>query len=179
MDVSELDWRIEPLHDVIVGVDAGLAAICERLANEDGFDGLFAREHAEPLFGLGFVAAQTYAVGAVSDLNSVRMSRGKPKKEKLECFECDSILVKECVTRIQLINAAANYFKHHDEWTRWPMGNDQGAHDTRTLISVGITEQTEFPCIDVVSLLCGTGWKLIVLHQIVREWRAHLFSKFL
>jgi hypothetical protein len=48
MHVSEIDWRIEPLHDVIVGIDAGLAAIGERLTNEDGFDGLFAREHAEP-----------------------------------------------------------------------------------------------------------------------------------
>ncbi len=179
MHVSEIDWRIEPLHDVIVGIDAGLAAIGERLANEDGFDGLSAREHAEPLFGLGFVAAQTYAVGTVSDLNSVRMSRGKSKKGKLECYECDSIRVKGCVTRIELINAVANYFKHHDQWTRWPTGSDQGAPDTRTLRTVGITAQTEFPSIDAVDLLCGTSWELIVLHQIVKEWRAHLFSKLL
>ena len=179
MHVSEIDWRIEPLHDVIVGIDSGLAAASERLANEDGFDGLTVREHAEPLFGLGFVAAQSYALGTVSDLNSVRMSRGKPKKDKLDCYECDSIRVKGRVTRIQLINAAANYFKHHDEWSRWPTGNDRGAYDTTTLYSVGITEQTEFPCIDAVNLLCGKSWELIVLHEIMREWRAHMFSKLL
>jgi hypothetical protein len=95
------------------------------------------------------------------------------------CYECDSIRVKGCVTRIQLINATANYFKHHDEWARWPTGSDRGAHDIRTLGSIGITEQSEFRCIDAVDLLCGAGWELIVLHQIVREWRAELFSKLL
>ena len=27
------------------------------------------------------------------------------------------------------------------------------------------------------NLLCGTGWKMIVLHQIVREWRAYLINE--
>jgi len=175
----EIDWRIKPLHDVIVGIDAGLAAIQERLDTEDWFDGISAREHAEPLFALGFVAAQTYAIGTVSDLNSVRMSRRKPKKEKIDCYACDTVVLKGGVTRIQLINASANYFKHHDEWARWPAGSERGAHDTKTLDSVGIIEKTEFPCIDAVDLLCGTSWDLIVLHRILKEWRAHLFSTLL
>jgi hypothetical protein len=176
MHFREIDTRIEPLHDVIVGIDAGLAAIHERLGVEAGFDGISAREHAEPLFGLGFVAAQSYALGTVSDLNSVRMSRHKAKKEKLDCYDCDTIAVRGVVTRIRLINATANYFKHHDEWTRWPSASDRGAYDTDVLGRVGITEQTEFPCIEVVDLLCGTSWELIVVHQMLKEWRAHLFS---
>jgi hypothetical protein len=179
MHLREIDWRIEPLHDVIVGISAGLAAIQKRMDDEEGFDGISAREHAEPLFGLGFVAAQTYAIGTVSDLNSVRMSRRKPKKEKIDCYACDTVTLKGGVKRIQLINASANYFKHHDEWARWPTGSERGAHDTKTLGSVGITEKTEFPCIDAVDLLCGTSWELIVLHQILKEWRAHLFSTLL
>jgi hypothetical protein len=143
---------------------------------EEGFDGISAREHAEPLFGIGFVAAQSYALGTVSDLNSVRMSRRKPKIEKLDCYACDTIALKEGVTRIQLINASANYFKHHDEWARWPTGRDRGAHDTKVLGSVGITAKTEFPCIDAVDLLCGSSWELIVLHQMLKEWRVHLFK---
>ena len=179
MHLREINWRIGPLHDVIVGIDAGLAAIHERLDAEEGFDGISAREHAEPLFGLGFVAAQSYALGTVSDLNSIRMSRHKPKKEKLDCYACDTIARKGSVTRIQLINASANYFKHHDEWARWPTGSERGAHDTRALGCVGITEKTEFPCIAAVDLLCGTSWELIVLHQILKEWRVHLFSTLL
>ena len=179
MHLHEFDWRIEPLHDVIVGIDAGSAAIKERLHTEKGFDGISVREHAEVLFGLGFVAGQSYALGTVSDLNSVRTSLGKPKKDKLDCYACDTLTLKGGVTRIQLINACANYFKHHDEWARWPSGNDRGAHDTKALASVGITEKTEFPCIAAVDLLCGPSWEVIVLHQILKEWRMHLFSTLL
>ncbi len=179
MHLHEIDWRIEPLHDVIVGISAGLVAIHGRLDTEEGFDGITAREHLEPLFGLLFVAAQSYAVGTVSDLNRIRTSRGKPTKDKLDCYACDTIAPKGGVTRVQLINASANYFKHHDEWARWPRGSDRGAHDTKALASVGITEKTEFPCIDAVDLLCGTSWELIVLHHFLQEWRAHLFSTLL
>jgi hypothetical protein len=176
MHLREIDWRIEPLHDVIVGICAGLVAIQKWMDTEEGFDGLSAREHAEPLLGLGFVAAQTYAVGTVSDLNRVRMSRGKSKKEKLNKHECyaHDTFIKGSVTRIQLINASANYFKHHDEWTRWPTN-----YDTETLGKVGITEKTEFPCIDAVDLLCGTSWELNELLQILKEWRVHMIKRFL
>ena len=176
----EIDWRIQPLRNVIVGINAGLAAIQKRLDTEGWFDGIWAREYAEPLFGLGFVAAQTYALGTVTDLISVRMSRGKSKEDKLEefkkvCYACDTVVLRGGVKRIQIINASANYFKHHDEWgARWPRN-----YNTETLDKVGINEKTEFPCIDAVDLLCGTSWELIVLHQILKEWRAHLFSTLL
>jgi len=174
----EIDYRIELLHDVIVGINAGLSAIQERLDTEEWFDGISALEHADPLFGLGFVAAQTYAIGTVSDLNNVRMSRRKPKKEKLYCYACDTVALKGGVTRIQLINASANYFKHHDEWAQWPT-RGKGAYDTKTLGRVGINEKTESPCIDAIELLCGTSWDLIALHKILKEWRAHLFGTLL
>jgi hypothetical protein len=121
----------------------------------------------------------------VEDLNRI-LGRGKPKitdKEakkvfKLDCYSCDPVILKESVTRIQLISAIANYFKHHDEWPQWPTSKkDQGFHDTQTLARVGITQETEHPCVEATNLLCGTGWKMIVLHQIVREWRAHLINE--
>ncbi|MDH5667404.1 MAG: hypothetical protein OEY86_05265 [Nitrospira sp.] len=176
MHSREFDWRIEPLRDILSGLAAGLAAIQERIDSEDGFDGISAREHVEPLFGLALVAAQTYALGTVSDLNAVRISRRVLEVKKLECYGCDTIRLKGGVTRIELINASANYFKHHDEWTRWPTGNDLGAHDAKTLNRVGITETTESSCIAAVDLLCGTSWELIAFPQILQEWRAHLFS---
>jgi hypothetical protein len=180
MHIREIDRRVGPLHDVIVGIDAGLAAIHERLNSEEGFDGTSAREHVEPLLGLAFVAAQSYALGSVSDLNAVATSRGRGKREKLACYACDPMPpVKGVVTRMQLINASANYFKHHDEWERWPTGRDRGVHDTTILGGVGITEMTEFPCIAAIDLLCGTSWETIVLHQTAKEWRAHLFTRLL
>jgi hypothetical protein len=177
MNIHDFDWRIEPLHDVIVGIEGGLKSIRERLDDEEGVDGLSALERAEPLLGLGFVAFQIYAVGTWTDLNSIRKSRGKRPVSKWDCYKCDPIKVKGDTTRIELINASANYFKHHDEWLRWPTENDLGVPDTEILGRVGITQKTEFPCVEAVNLLCGSSWKLIVLHQIVKEWRAHVINK--
>jgi hypothetical protein len=78
---------------------------------------------------------------------------------------------QERSTRIELINAAANYFKHHDEWSQWPANET-----TKTLSRAGITERTEFPCIAAMRIFCGDNRKLIVLHQIVLEWRSHLLE---
>ena len=59
-----------------------------------------------------------------------------------------------------------------DEWTVWP-----GNETTTTLSQIGISQQTEFPIVRIAQLFTGSGWELIVLHQVVTEWRAHVFSK--
>jgi len=180
MHLREIDWRIEPLHDVIAGIGAGLAAIQKRMDDEEGFDGLSAHEHAELLLGLGFVAAQIYAIGTVSDLSQILATRGKSKRGKLDCYACDSVALKGGVTRIQLVNAVANYFKHHDQWSRWPTSKkDRGFHDSEVLERVGITGKTEFPCAEATNLLCGTNWELTMLRQILKEWRAHVIKRLL
>jgi hypothetical protein len=102
MNIHEFDWRIEPLHDVFVGLQAGLATILGRMETEDGFDGGWALDYAEPLLGVGFVAAQAYALGTCSDLNHIRSSIGKPSLNKRACYACDPITVKGNVTRIKL-----------------------------------------------------------------------------
>jgi hypothetical protein len=171
MNIHEIDWRIDPLYDVIVGIEAGLKAVEQRLEGEEGFDGVTANEHAETLLGLGFVAAQAYTMGTWCDLNRIRNNSGKPNVSKVDCYTVDTILVKGKVTRIEIINATANYFKHHDEWSQWPTNET-----TRILASVGITDKTEFPCVQAIRLFSGSTWELIVLHQIVKEWRTHAFS---
>jgi hypothetical protein len=170
MHIREIDWRIEPLHDIIVGIDAGIAAVRERLDAEE-IDGLTALGHLEPILGLGFLAFQNYVLGTWTDINEIRKSRGKPPVSKLDCYTCDPITVREGTTRIELINAAANYFKHHDEWSQWPTNET-----TRTLSRIGIAQQNEFPCSDVARIFCGDNWELVVLHQIVQEWRTHVFK---
>jgi hypothetical protein len=127
-------------------------------------DGLEAREHAELFLGLGFVAFQTYALGTWTDLNRIRQAAGKRPVDKLVCYKTDPILVNQNgPTRIELINAVANYFKHHDEWPReWPEKRDTIITPTIiTLKTVGITQKSEFPCIDAACMLCGDGWQLV------------------
>ena len=171
MNIHEFDWRIDPLYAVIVGIDAGLTAISRRIDEEEGFDGLTGREHAEPLLGLGFVAAQVYAHGTWTDLNRIRSGSGRPKLSKSDCHKCDLIKIKGKATRIEVINAIANYFKHHDEWSGWPTNET-----TKTLSSVGITQLTEAPCIEATKLFCGNSWEFVVVHAVVKEWREHLLK---
>jgi hypothetical protein len=171
MNIHAVDWRIEPLHDVIVGIEAGLTTVRERV--EDGGDGITAREHAEMLLGLGFVAAQAYVLGAWTDLNRIRKSSPSTQIAKSECYASDTITIYAGITRIHVINATANYFKHHDEWTAWPQNET-----ARILATIGVTSKTEFPCFLATELLCGPAWRLIVLHQIVKEWREHVMHAF-
>ncbi|MDQ3115454.1 MAG: hypothetical protein M3Q86_02410 [Verrucomicrobiota bacterium] len=172
MNICEIDWRIEPLHNIVLAIDAGLAEILAQLESSE-LDGLTALEHAEPLLGLGFVAAQNYALGAWTDLNHVRRESGKAPVNKLVCYKSDSIAAVPGTTRMEAINATANYFKHKDEWSHWPIGET-----TRTLARIGINASTEFPCSEAARFFCGDGWKLIILHQIVKEWREHIFRTF-
>ena len=170
MHIREFDWRIEPLHNIIIAIDAGLAVVRAQ-RESDELDGITALEHSEPLLGLGFVAAQNYALGAWTDLNHVRKDSGKQPVSKLDCYKTDSIAAIPGVTRIKAINATANYFKHNEEWTQWPANET-----TRTLTRMGITPSTDFPCVEATRLFCGDGWRLIILHQVVREWREHIFN---
>jgi hypothetical protein len=172
MYIQDIDFRIDPLYVVIVGIDAGLRSIRRRLAKEDSFDGLSALEYVEPLLGLGFVAAQTYALGTVSDLNKIREVHGKTPLNKHECYKCDPIALEGEVKRMEVIHAIANYFKHQDEWPRsWPKNPT-----AQILGKVQITQECEFPCIKATELFCGKNWEFVVIHQVVKEWRKHLLS---
>jgi hypothetical protein len=171
MNIHAVDWRIAPLHDIIVGIEAGLTTVRERLEEEG--DGISARDHAETLLGLGFVAAQSYVLGTWTDLNRIRDNSARAPITKGDCYASDSITVRAGITRIHVINATANYCKHHDEWRAWPHNET-----ARILAAVGITKETEFPCIHATELLCGPTWRLIVLHQIVREWREYVIRTF-
>jgi hypothetical protein len=177
MNIHEVDWRIRPLKHVVGGINAALAGIEAQIGDPEWYDGLHACDDAEPLLGLGFVAFQTYALGTVQDLNRILTRHWKREKDKHKYYCCDPIVLKGGVTRMQLINAVANYFKHHDEWSRWPTLKDRGFNDAQVLARVGITEKTEHPCIEATNLLCCTSWNMIVVHQIVLEWRAHLINE--
>jgi hypothetical protein len=174
---EDIDWRIGPLRDACAGLEAGLKRIGERVHEEPWFDGLWACEYSEPLVGVAFVAAQSYLVGTVSDVNSVRTrsARGLPEQprrlDKNECYACDLASITTGVTRVQLINAAANYYKHCED-------EDGLRPDTkRTLSSVGIDEHTEFPCIEIARLLLGSELSLDGIPAILGDWRTHVLTQ--
>lgn len=171
MKIYEFDWRSEPLRDALTGLEHALQSVEIRMSEEPWFDGEAALDHAETVLGLVLVAAQSYALATWTDLNRLRSSEGRVQLVKLRCCATDTAAVAPGVTRIQLVNAAANYFKHHDEWLSWPDNET-----TRSLAAAAITDATGHPCAEAMRLLCGESWSMSCLHQLLVEWRAHVFQ---
>jgi hypothetical protein len=175
LKVIEIDWYLDPLRDVISGVEHGLKQVSARPDEVEWFDGNFVMDHSEWLLGVAFVAAQAYVERAVGDIcRHLMASGGAPgenrKTLRTKCLARDVRLDPLPMTRVELINAAANYYKHHDgPQDLWP--------DTaQTLRKAGINleDPYAYPCAHAASLLCGNEWNLHMLCDIVKDWRAQL-----
>jgi hypothetical protein len=167
MRVSEFDWRYSWISRALVALDQGVAGVGDDI--EDGLDCL---EHAETFIGLGYVAIQAYINGVAEDLKWVFADC--PKAPMLRNNE-SPIVNNTDVTHVESIWAAANYFKHHDEWGDW----ERDAHgDTLSVLKkLGISEKTEFPCVEVLRVLQGKRWELASLLDAARRWRESWFLR--
>jgi hypothetical protein len=136
MTFDEIDGHqaIDFARSVFKFVDDQVVAL-ERLIKKDmaqeGDSGLFG--YADYFAGIGFVAGQRY-------ITSVR---GFLKISKSKAFA----IGPDCVSGVsyaQLINAAANYWKHSDEWNFDDLTKQQQA--TRDVIKkVGVTVDANKP----------------------------------
>ena len=121
--------------------------------------------------GIAFVMAQTYIAGTVSDANKLMGSGGKLTKEQLLKKHGDE-LAGSTVTRMELCDAIANYFKHHDEWNSW---SATGRHKNTVsiLCAAGIEENADFPCRKAADILWSNndGSDLEPLLSLISSWR--------
>ncbi|MGH7179592.1 MAG: hypothetical protein ACREJC_19610 [Tepidisphaeraceae bacterium] len=161
MHIREIDWRHSWISQTLDALDQGLASL-----RADFSDGIDLLEHAETLVGLGYVAIQVYIRGASEDLASLFPSC--PKVTVLRSSE--SAVVNDAnLTHIESIWAAANYFKHHEEWRDWE--RDARKDTLSALKKLGISAKTEFPCAKVLQRLQGDDWQLASLLDVAKSWR--------
>jgi hypothetical protein len=171
----EFDWRYSSVRRIFVSLSQGLKNIERDLeeserSSELFFDADMALEHADGLFGIAFVTAQTYITGVVSDTNRVAKSDIQFKKDQLlrNYSDCLSGLT---VTKLEFCNAMANYFKHHDEWASWS-GIGYSQKTITILRTVGIREDDSYPCVSAANvLLSKDDWDLAPLLQMLSSWR--------
>jgi len=174
-----VDYRYDWLATTLKGLAESFGEI-RRLADQhEWFDGLWQREYAEPIVGMAFVASQTYIVGVVADLGRAKGKCANDlsqfvKDNKIGYYTIDPHPTADRHSRILLINAAANYYKHHDEWDGWKTNMT-----TRQLEAAGIKEDTEFPCLVTAEILFADRnfTNLSALLSIASEWRGHLINK--
>lgn len=165
-DIREIDFRYSSTWDVIQGLDHALSNRDRRV------DGLHQLETAETILGIGYIALQTYITGAIADLAVVFPSCKKPH----ELRAMSALLGNTPATVIEAVWSFANYFKHHDEWSDWKAEGSRRS-TIETLTSLGINEDTEFPCIELMKILDSDNWpRLLPLMQFASNWRESIFA---
>jgi len=99
------DYDLELLKDIVGIIDRYLETINQRSTEVDDPDSFGYFDQVEHVLGLGFVACQTYIVAACGHL-------GMKKQDALSFGPQHS----SGQTVVQIVNHAANYWKHSDEW---------------------------------------------------------------
>ena len=165
MHFKEVDYRAAALT---IFCTSSTNAIDElvNFTKADLLDGITAMEYAEYFYGAVLVACQAYAVGTVSDINELQNTN----HEKLVLYK---YMETECheYSYIELINSLANYFKHNEEWDKWPVNKT-----TKTLRYFGIDENTELPLKLGIKELVGESEDLRGLCSILENWRWSLLN---
>jgi hypothetical protein len=174
MHFDEIDWRLGSTKRILDALSLALARVKQDAteATEDyEFD--WAIEHCESLLGIAFVTAQTYINGTIADANRIIRPRKLSKEQLVKEF--GEQLPGSVVRKVELCDAIANYFKHHDEWGNWlSVGRHQ--RTTSILLAGGINESEEFPCRKAADILWSNndGSNLKPLVTILASWRAEV-----
>lgn len=169
---SELDWRFSTTRRILHALSDALKDVEREWPEaQESYELDEILEHTESLIGIGFVAVQTYIAGTVSDANRIVGSGNKLTKERLLQEHSDKLPTSE-ITKMQLCDAIANYFKHHDEWVSW---SATGRHQKTVSIlrAANIDEADDFPCRKAADILWSNndGSDLEPLLDLVSAWR--------
>ena len=121
-----------------------------------------ALEDAESLLGLGFAACQRY----------ITATCGWQKVPKHKALKIGGA-VAGGMSGASIINHAANYWKHHDEWAQAPTVQKQRTLDAMRSIDA---LDTEFPMMVVLATLTERTTLSPALDHLIR-WRDELRTK--
>lgn len=131
--------------------------------------------YGEVLNGALLVAAQAYCLGTVVDINEIRRGKGLKAINKIDAYRAHSVVRSERSV-VELVNAAANCFKHRDEWGDNWGDNWEKNETTRVLVAYSITSDTEFPVNEAIVIIT-TELGYPRLSDLLSEWREGLILK--
>ena len=148
----DIDWRISSTTRLLRTIKETINEVYTKIQNEKETyiieDGI---EFMEELLGIAFVVAQTYITGVIADAKIVAMRSKKVDKETLLRDYSEKVIDYD-ITKMELCDAMANYYKHHDEWNDW---SKPGRHQKTISIlhAVGINQFDGVPYDRVMGLL--------------------------
>ncbi|MBW2940292.1 hypothetical protein [Zhongshania aquimaris] len=165
MHYKEIDFRSTPLRTLCTATTNVVSELIH-LSKNGVMDGITAMEYAEYFYGAALVACQTYAAGTVSDINEIE----KANYKKIDLYKYQETNCHE-YTYVELINSLANYFKHNEEWSVWPVNET-----TKTLRHYHIDENTDFPLYQGIKTIIGESPDVRRLCEVLEDWRFSLLN---
>ena len=171
----EVDYRAETLEEIFVSLDHGFTRYQKKYDENEWYDAYWAQEQTESIFGIAYVTAQTYIIGAISDVSKIAGQNDKRSKTKWLSTSCKELRIG--VSTISFINTMANYYKHYEEWVQWE-ATGFNKNTIETLSVFDINEETDFPCWEAAKILSGEEFPFNVsfLGKILIGWRKELIQ---
>lgn len=162
-DIIDLDLTLT--LSVLKLLDEKVEAVISQASDFGQLDSLGFLDELEHLMGFGIVGVQTY----ITDIASFA---GFPKHETFRFGPT----TESGTSKIQIINAVANYWKHRSEWELNGGGKRQEAIE-ELFDEVGYSTDTDYPVSGVLTeLLTPLETRLFNLLSILVDWRKGVFS---
>jgi len=178
---EEIDWRKSSVRQILFALSQGLDANVQQF--HDGGDVDDALEYEDDLCGIAFVTAQAYITGVVADVNTLRGHALRGARSPISKHEllktANPIVGDTTLTRMQLCDTMANYYKHRDEWDEWAASTTSAAARTIELLrTAGFTEGDKHLCTTVATLLFGNVEvkSLVSLVDMLSSWRVTVIA---
>lgn len=160
-----IEAELGNLTKLISAIDGHLSDICAKSIEVEDADSFGYFDSAEHATGLGLVACQTYMATVYGTLG-VEKPRALNFGPKLPGG----------LTKVQVINHAANYWKHNNEWALNRPAARQAAIE-QAFESVGFPVGTDYPLSGVLTELANPyPASLAAVVPILEAWRAELYK---
>ena len=175
---EEIDWRKSSVRQILFALSQGLDANVQQF--HDGGDVDDALEYEDDLCGIAFVTAQAYITGVVADVNTLRGHALRGARSPISKHEllktANPIVGDTTLTRMQLCDTMANYYKHRNEWADWT--DPAARRTTEVLRTAGFTQGNQHLCTTVATLLFGNEKveSLVSLVDMLSSWRVAVIA---
>ena len=155
-----LDFDLDFLREATALVDGSLARLDRKANSSSDPEAYGVFDQAEYITGFGFVACQTYATAIVS-------------RRKLEKRQALALGPKHCTGRsmLELVNAAANYWKHSPEWSL-DEPSVQAKRTLEVIATLGVDPSGAYPVANMLyEILTPHPARFVNLLPFLTQWR--------
>ena len=154
-----IEAELGNLAKLVSAIDSHLSDICAKSVEVENAD---SAEHAT---GLGLVACQTYMATVYGTLGVEKRTALKFGPKHLGGL-----------TKVQVINHAANYWKHNNEWALHRTAARQVAIE-QAFESIGFPVGTEYPLAGVLTELANPyPASLAAVVSILQAWKSEMYK---